>query len=74
MASFNLQDGYFRSGLIFANTMASVAGKADLSDPVVFFSLAHTHGWGATTPDYVPKRANIYGLFRNSARHSESHS
>ena len=74
MAEFAPNDAFYRSGLIFAKTMATVVGNNDLSKPQIFLTLAHSHGWGADTEDYISTLMNVYGLFRNSARHSERRS
>jgi len=74
VATFSLEDAFYRSGLIFANKMAGGAGNRNLSDPMIFFSLAHSIAWGTTTPKYISEIMNVYGLFRNSARASERRS
>jgi hypothetical protein len=74
MAAFAPKEAFYVSGLIFAHRIRNLADGKDLSDPATFFSLAHAHGWGTQTANYVPEAMNTYGLFRNSARATERRS
>jgi len=71
VATFDPTTGFMTSGLIFARRMAAHADGRDLSNPSVFFSLAHSLGWGATRPNYLSFIGGVYTLVRNSARASE---
>jgi len=61
------------SGLIFARSMAKHAAGKDLANPYIFFTLAHSLGWGTKNPDYMSLVTGAYRLLRNSARASEQH-
>ena len=74
---FRTTDGFWWSGLAFANKMAAAAKQAGLganafADPRPFFTVAHPQGQGTTRlPDYVQYAMNCHELLRNSARASE---
>jgi hypothetical protein len=77
IAQFRVADGFWWSGLVFANKMARAARQASmgataLADPRTFFTLAHQNGWGTTRPgDYVGYALKCHRFLRNSAQASE---
>ena len=72
LATFDPDNGFFYSGLRFANRMKAAAGKTDLSDPGAFFALAHKRGWGTDRPDYLDRVNGAYETLMRSARASKA--
>jgi hypothetical protein len=52
LATYDPKTGFYESGLRLVKKMKDNVGNADLS-PTTFFKLAHSVGWGATTPKYM---------------------
>jgi hypothetical protein len=67
LATFDPANGFFYSGLRFANRMKANAASSDLSDPESFFALAHSLGWGTTNSKYLQSVRGAYSNLRRSA-------
>ncbi len=74
LATFDPENGFFYSGLRFANRMKGAAGKTDLSDPGAFFSTAHERGWGTGRDDYLDRVNGAYATLMRSAQASKTSS
>ncbi len=67
LATFDPANGFFYSGLRFANRTKANAASSDLPDPAGFFGLAHSLGWGTTNDNYFPLVRGAYSNLRRSA-------